>query len=130
MRYTEEKYQAFLEELIQRIFAEYTKIGIVAEQWKSSFSVLRPDFGQKKAPLRIQRQRRQQDRQILGSKLLHFQRPMKAIHRRWRANTLYGNRRAWQNTQDRHLLNLRLRRSIRCRNLSKRSLLSMGWSPI
>ena len=58
MRYTEEKYQAFLEELIQRIFAEYTKIGIVAEQWKASFSVLRPDFGQKKAPLRVQRQRR------------------------------------------------------------------------
>ena len=58
MRYTEEKYQAFLEELIQRIFQEYTQIGVVTERWKSSFSVLRPDFGQKKAPLRVQRQRR------------------------------------------------------------------------
>ena len=58
MRYTEEKYQAFIEELIQRIFAEYTKIGVATERWKSSFSVLRPDFGQKKAPLRVQRQRR------------------------------------------------------------------------
>lgn len=57
MRYTEEKYQAFLEELIQRIFAEYTKIGVATERWKASFSVL-PDFGQKKAPLRVQRQRR------------------------------------------------------------------------
>ncbi len=58
MRYTEEKYQAFLEELMQMIFAEYTKIGVAAERWKSSFSLLRPDFGQKKAPLRVQRQRR------------------------------------------------------------------------
>ena len=41
MRYTEEKYQAFLKELMQRIL------------WKSSISVLRPDFGQKKAPLRV-----------------------------------------------------------------------------
>lgn len=58
MRYTEEKYQAFLEELMQRIFQEYTKIGVATERWKASFSVLRPDFGQKKAPLRVQRQRR------------------------------------------------------------------------
>ena len=58
MRYTEEKYQAFLEELMQMIFAEYTKISVAAERWKSSFSLLRPDFGQKKAPLRVQRQRR------------------------------------------------------------------------
>lgn len=58
MRYTEEKYQAFLEELMQRIFQEYTKIGAATEQWKASFSILRPDFGQKKAPLRVQRQRR------------------------------------------------------------------------
>lgn len=58
MRYTEEKYQAFLEELMQMIFAEYTKIGVAAERWKSSFTVLRPDFWQKKAPLTIQRQRR------------------------------------------------------------------------
>lgn len=58
MRYSEEKYQAFLEELMQRIFQEYTKIGVATEQWKASFSVLRPDFGQKKAPLRVQRQRR------------------------------------------------------------------------
>ena len=58
MRYTEEKYQAFLEELMQMIFAEYTKIGVAAERWKSSFTVLRPDFRQKKAPLTIQRQRR------------------------------------------------------------------------
>ena len=58
MRYTEETYQAFLEEFMQMIFAEYTKIGVAAERWKSSFSVLRPDFGQKKAPLRVQRQRR------------------------------------------------------------------------
>lgn len=58
MRYTEEKYQAFLEELMQMIFAEYTKIGVVTERWKSSFTVLRPDFWQKKAPLTIQRQRR------------------------------------------------------------------------
>ena len=53
MRYTEEKYQAFLKELMQRIFREYTKIGVVTERWKSSISVLRPDFGQKKAPLRV-----------------------------------------------------------------------------
>ena len=53
MRYTEEKYQAFLEDLMQRIFAEYTKIGVATEQWKSSFSILRPDFGQKKAPRAI-----------------------------------------------------------------------------
>ena len=53
MRYTEEKYQAFLEELMQRIFQEYTKIGVATERWKSSISVLRPDFGQKKAPLRV-----------------------------------------------------------------------------
>ena len=59
MRYTEEKFMAFLEELMQRIFAEYTKIGVVTERWKSSFTVLCPDFGQKKAPLRVQRQRRQ-----------------------------------------------------------------------
>ena len=58
MRYTEEKYQAFLKELMQRIFREYTKIGVATERWKSSFSVLHPDFGQKKAPLRVQRQRR------------------------------------------------------------------------
>ena len=58
MRYTEEKYQAFLEELMQRIFQEYTKIGVATEQWKASFSIPRPDFGQKKAPLRVQRQRR------------------------------------------------------------------------
>ena len=58
MRYTEEKYQAFLEELMQRIFAEYTKIDVATERWKSSISVLRPDFGQKKAPLRFQRLRR------------------------------------------------------------------------
>ena len=37
MRYTEEKYQAFLEELMQMIFAEYTKIGVATERWKSSF---------------------------------------------------------------------------------------------
>lgn len=49
MRYTEEKYQAFLEELMQMIFAEYTKIGVATERWKSSFSVLRPDFGKKSA---------------------------------------------------------------------------------
>lgn len=48
MRYTEETYQAFLEGLMRRIFAEYTKFGVAAERWKSSFSVLRPDFGQKK----------------------------------------------------------------------------------
>lgn len=48
MRYTEEKYQAFLAELMQRIFREYTKIGVATEQWKSSFSVPRPNFGQKK----------------------------------------------------------------------------------
>ena len=58
MRYTEEKYQAFLEELIQRRFAEYTKIGVTTERWQSSISGLRPDFGQKKAPLRFQRLRR------------------------------------------------------------------------
>lgn len=58
MRYTEEKYQAFLEELMQRVFQEYTKIGVETERWKASFSILRPDFGQKKAPLRVQRQRR------------------------------------------------------------------------
>lgn len=58
MRYAEEKYQAFLKELMQRIFREYTKIGVATEQWKSSLSVLRPDFGQKKAPLMVQRQRR------------------------------------------------------------------------
>ncbi len=58
MRYTEEKYQAFLEELIQRIFVEYSKIGLSSERWKQSFTILTPDFGQKKAPLRIQRQRR------------------------------------------------------------------------
>lgn len=53
MRYTEEKYQAFLEELMQRIFQEYTKIGVETERWKSSFTVLLPDFGQKKAPRAI-----------------------------------------------------------------------------
>ena len=53
MRYTEEKYQAFLEELMQMIFQEYTKIGVETERWKSSFTVLRPDFGQKKAPRAI-----------------------------------------------------------------------------
>lgn len=53
MRYTEEKYQAFLKELMQRIFREYTKIGVATERWKSSISVLRPDFGQKKSPLRV-----------------------------------------------------------------------------
>ena len=58
MQYTEETYQAFPEDLMQRIFAEYTKIGVAAERWKSSFSLLRPDFGQKKAPLMVQRQRR------------------------------------------------------------------------
>ena len=50
MRYTEEEYQAFLEELMQRIFAEYTKIGVEMERWKSSFTVLRPDFGQNNTP--------------------------------------------------------------------------------
>ena len=58
MRYTEEKYQAFLKELMQRIFQEYTKIDAATERWKSSFTVLRPDFGQKKVPLMVQRQRR------------------------------------------------------------------------
>lgn len=48
MRYTEEKYQAFLKELMQRIFREYTKIGVATERWKSSFSVLRPVLGKKK----------------------------------------------------------------------------------
>ena len=57
MRYTEEKYQASLEELMQMIFAEYTKIDVTTERRKSSISVLRPDFGQKKAPLRFQRLR-------------------------------------------------------------------------
>ena len=48
MRYTEETYQAFLKELIERIFREYTKIGVATERWKSSFTVFRPDFEKKK----------------------------------------------------------------------------------
>ncbi len=130
MRYTEEEYRAFLEELMQRIFAEHSKISVASERWRTSFTVLHPDFGQKKAPLIAQRQRRRQDRKIFRNKLLRLRRSMKAIHRRLEAKALYGNKREQQDTQDRHLLNLRLRRSIRCRSLSKRSLLSMGWSPI
>ena len=50
MRYTEDNFQAFLEELMQRIFVEYSKIGLSSERWKQSFTILTPDFGQKKCP--------------------------------------------------------------------------------
>lgn len=58
MRYTEDNFQAFLEELMQRIFVEYSKIGLSSERWKQSFTILTPDFGQKKGPPTIRRRRR------------------------------------------------------------------------
>ena len=48
MRYTEDQYQAFLNHLIIEIIEEHNRIGIAADQWKSSFRLITPDF-QKKA---------------------------------------------------------------------------------
>lgn len=44
MRYTEDQYQAFLNHLIIEIIEEHNRIGIAADQWKSSFRLITPDF--------------------------------------------------------------------------------------
>ena len=48
MRYSGDQSQAFLEHLTSEILAEHNRIGIAADQWKSSFRLITPDF-QKKA---------------------------------------------------------------------------------
>lgn len=72
MRYTEDNFQAFLEELMQRIFVEYSKIGLSSERWKQSFTILTPDFGQKKVPPIFRRQGRRLLKKILVGSLPHF----------------------------------------------------------
>lgn len=44
MRYTEDQYQAFLNHLIIEIIEEHNRIGIAADQWKSSFRLITPEF--------------------------------------------------------------------------------------
>ena len=48
MRYSEDQYQAFLEHLLTEIIEEHNRIGIAADQWKSSFRLITPDFQKRK----------------------------------------------------------------------------------